>query len=136
MTLIDTGPLVALIDKNDSNHARVLACARTLPPGPLLTTLFCFTETMYFVGKEGGHNAQQRIWDMRRAGKILLHPLSDAELDRMETLMEKYKDLPMNVADASLVVSAETLNISLIFTIDSHFRAFRIHNAGTFQVIP
>ena len=73
---------------------------------------------------------------MRRTGKLLLHPLNDTELDRMETLMEKYKDLPMDVADASLVVTAETLNISSIFTIDSHFRAFRIHNTGTFQIIP
>ena len=39
----------------------------------------------------------------------------------METLMEKYKDLPMDVADASLVVTAETRNISRIFTLDSHF---------------
>lgn len=69
-------------------------------------------------------------------GKLFLHPLNDAELDRMSILMAKYKDLPMDVADASLVVTAETQNISHIFTIDSHFRAFRIHNTGTFQIIP
>jgi uncharacterized protein len=136
VTLTDTGPLIALIDKNDPNHARVLAGAQALPPGPLLTTLLCFTETMYFLAKAGGHSAQQRLWGMRQMGKLLLHPVSEEELDRMETLMAKYKDLPMDVADASLVVTAETLNIARIFTLDSHFRAFRIHNTGTFQIIP
>ena len=82
MILTDTGPLIALLDQNDPNHARCFAAAQNLPKEPLLTTLPCITEVLYFLGKEGGHAAQQKLWDMRRAGKLVVHPLSDSELSR------------------------------------------------------
>lgn len=134
--LTDTGPLIALLDKNDPNHYKCLTEAQSLPVGPLITTLPCFTEAIYFLGKEGGHQAQQRLWSMRSAGKLLIHPQIEAELDRMEYLMQKYKDLPMDIADASIVVAAETLNLDRVFTLDKHFNAYRINGTGFFRVSP
>ena len=91
MTLTDTGPLVALLDRNDPNHARCLSAARNLPVGALITTLPCLTEAMYFVGKEG---------------KLRIHPWDEAEAGRLEAFMARYTDAPMDFADASLVAAA------------------------------
>ena len=136
MILTDTGPLVALADKNEPAHLRCVAATKTLPKSPLLTTWPCFTEAMYLLGKEGGYRAQQELWQLRRRGFVVLHPLMEAEGNRMDALMQQYKDIPMDLADASLVVVAETLNLSLVFTLDSHFSAYRLKNAGAFQVVP
>ncbi len=54
----------------------------------------------------------------------------------MDTLMRQYKDTPMDLADASLVAVAESLGFSRIFTLDSHFRAYRIRQSGVFEIVP
>ena len=51
-------------------------------------------------------------------------------------LMEKYQDVPMDLADASLVAAAERLKLNRIFTIDSDFYVYRIHDKDAFEVIP
>ncbi len=91
---------------------------------------------MYLLHKEGGYRAQDALWQLRRNGTVVLHQLSDAEGDRMDTLMRQYQVIPMDAADASLVAIAESLNIHRIFTIDGHFRAYRINNTGVFDVVP
>lgn len=136
MILTDTGILVALINRNEPDHLRCNEIARQLPRGPLLTTLPCFTEAMHFLKKTGGHKAQRILWNMRREGKVTLHEMSEKEIDRAEVLMEQYHDSPMDFADASLVAVAEILNLSRIFTLDSHFHAYRIHDTKPFEVIP
>jgi predicted nucleic acid-binding protein len=67
MTLTDTGPLVALIDKGDAGHT---ACKIVLPrlSPPLITTWPCMTEAMYLLGKVGGYTFQQALWRLRVAG--------------------------------------------------------------------
>ncbi len=136
MTLTDTGPLVALLDRNDPNHARSLAAVQNLPAGPLITTLPCFTEAMYFVGKEGGHGAQQRLWVLQEAGKLRIHAWDESEVGRMKVLMVRYADAPMDFADASLVVAAESLGLTRILTLDRHFYAYQIHGRTPFDVSP
>ncbi len=55
----------------------------------------------------------------------------------MRELMEKYKDRPMDLADASLVVTAESENLRRIFTLDkTDFSIYRIHNKDTFDILP
>jgi hypothetical protein len=54
VTLTDTGPLVALLNRNDPNHGACAAAAKGLPHGPLVTTWPCFTEAMYLLHKAGG----------------------------------------------------------------------------------
>ena len=136
MILTDTGPIVALLDKNDPNHSRCLLTAKMLSTGALVTTLPCFTEAMYFLAKEGGYSGQRRLWAMRATGKLIIHAWSEAELERMNVLVELYKDTPMDFADASLVATAESLGVSEVFTIDRHFYAYRIHSRTPFKVTP
>ena len=121
MTLTDTGPLVALLDKDDSRHADVVAAAKRLPAGPLLTTWPCFTEAMDLLGTVGGYRYQAELWRLQSARRLVLHELTAAECGRAAALMEKYRDAPMDLADASLVAVAEALNLRQVFTIDSHF---------------
>jgi predicted nucleic acid-binding protein len=76
------------------------------------------------------------LWRLRRQGTLLIHHNTAEEADRMETLMEQYHDTPMDLADASLVAAAEALNTRAIFTLDSHFRAYRIHGREAFEIVP
>jgi predicted nucleic acid-binding protein len=73
---------------------------------------------------------------MRRDGKLIVHFHSDTELSRMEELMLRYRDIPMDFADASLVVLAETTGLRQIFTLDKHFYAYRIREQEVFEVVP
>ena len=136
MTLTDTGPLVALADRNDPAHFRCVASTKTLPKSPLLTTWPCFTEAMYLLDRAGGYRAQEELWQLRRKEIVVLHRLTVAEGDRMDALMLQYKDIPMDLADASLVAVAESLNLTRVFTIDNHFRAYRLGNHGVFEIVP
>jgi predicted nucleic acid-binding protein len=54
----------------------------------------------------------------------------------MRALMRQYHDATMDLTDASLVVTAEGLNLRRIFTLDSHFHAYRIHGTDAFEVVP
>lgn len=135
MTLTDTGPLVAIVNVGEVAHAR---CDSLLPDlsAPLLTTWPCMTEAMYLLGKTGGYRFQKALWRLRTSGLLIVHELSLREADRMQILMDKYHDAPMDLADASLVAVAETLSLRTVFTIDSHFYAYRTADGQAFQVVP
>lgn len=132
----DTGPLVALVNRNDPNHRACVEAAKALPRGPFLTTWPCFTEAMYLVHRAAGHPAQQALWRLHLSGRLSLHQASPAEVERMAALMQTYRDLPMDLADASLVAMAESLGLSRIFTLDRHFHAYRMADGSAPTVVP
>lgn len=136
MTLCDTGPLVALIDGDDPNHARCVATLSALPPQPLLTTWPCLTEAMHLLMRAGGSPAQDQLWGYLADNLVTLHTPDAHEWKRMRTLMARYNDTPMDVADASLVVAAERLNLRRILSLDRHFHAFRVADRFPFEVYP
>ena len=136
MTLCDTGPLVALVDRDDPHHVRCVAALRTLPAQPLLTTWPCLTEAMYLLWRAGGVPAQDELWGYLADGLVVLHAPEAQEWARMRVLMQQYQDAPMDLADASLVVAAERLHLRRIFTVDRHFHAYRIDGTHPFDVIP
>ena len=119
-------------------HHEQCKAARDLLAAPLITTWPCFTEAMYFLGEHhGGWYAQEKLWDYLKDGIIVIHDLSEAEVARMRELMEKYKDRPMDLADASLVATAESENLRRIFTLDkTDFSIYRIHDKDTFDIVP
>jgi len=135
MTLTDSGPLVALLNRDDKYHSR---CVEILPAIrlPLLITMPVLTEAMYFLGDRVGWAAQQRVWEMVRHGRVQIAESSPSRLERMEILMEKYRDIPMDLADASLVALAEAENFRQVFTLDRHFRAYRLSDRRVFQIVP
>lgn len=136
MILTDTGPLVALVNRNDPNHQRCLDVTKQLPATPLVTTWPCLTEAMYLVFQAGGYPAQAALWRWRTAGRLSLHECAASDVDQMAALMEKYKDLPMDLADASLIVAAERLSMRRIFTLDSDFYVYRLSDGSALERLP
>src|SRR5262249_55239900 len=128
-------PLVALLDADDPHHALCVAVAQRLPAELLLTTWPCFTEAMYLLGEVGGYRYQAALWNLRTTGRLRLHEFIAAEADRMALLMDKYKDIPMDLADASLVAVAESLSLRQIFTVDSDFYVYRLSDGSAFEII-
>jgi hypothetical protein len=135
MILTDTGPLVGLLDDDDPNHAACLAAALRLPAGPLWTTWPCFTEAMYLLGEVGGHSYQAALWAMRTAGRLILLDLTPMEADRARALMDQYRDVPMDLADASLVAIAESRALPQIFALDADFYVYRLADGSALDVI-
>jgi predicted nucleic acid-binding protein len=136
VTLTDTGPLVALVNRNDPNHFRCLNASKGLPAGPLLTTWPCLTEAMYLAYRVGGYPAQAALWALRTGGKLVLHDLTLPEIDRIAESMKKYRDTPMDLTDASLVAAAESIGLHRVFTLDSHFYTYRFTDGTVSEVFP
>ena len=134
-TLTDAGPLVALIDRGEEKHS---ACVEVLPTlsAPLLTTWPCFTEAMYLLGDSGRWRYQQALWNYIDTNVLTIHAPTGTETVRIHALMEKYSDRPMDLADASLVATAETRQLRRIFTLDSDFLVYRINDSESFDVVP
>ena len=135
MILTDAGPLVALIDRGEADHARCVAALAEVTP-PLVTTWPAFAEAMYLLGDAAGWSGQEPLWRMIERGELQLAEVSAAMLARMPALMEKYRDLPMDLADAALVALAEERGLSRIFSLDRDFRVYRLPRGRSFAVIP
>ena len=135
MTLCDAGPLVALIDPNEATHA---LCRQSLPKMslPLSITWPCCTEAMYLLYKARGHLAQDQLSDLIESGLLGIRETPVSEQKAMRRLMEKYRDTPMDLADASIVAAAEATGIRRIFTLDSDFRIYRLSDGSAFEVVP
>lgn len=135
MILTDAGPLVAIIDRGEAEHSRCVSALAALTP-PMLTTWPAFTEAMYLLGAAAGWAGQEALWRLVARGDLELAEATPEMVDRMRVLMEKYRDLPMDLADASLVALAEKRGLHRIFTLDGHFRTYRLANGKVFGVVP
>ena len=132
--LVDTGPLVALLDRSDPFH---LDCRKAFQglTDDLVTVWPVLTEAMYML-KSSWH-AQSALWDLVITGPVSILPLSNDDIVRIKELMEKYHDLPMALADAALVCVAEREKIRRVFTLDRKgFGAYRPSRLGHFLLIP
>lgn len=134
-TLTDTGPLVALVNVNDPYHEQADGILSRLPKVPLVTTWPCLTETMYLLFQAGGYSAQDELGGWVADGLLRLHLPTEVEWRRMRELMAQYRDAPMDLADASVVVAAEVLSVSRVFTLDRHFYAYRKTDRIVLEVV-
>jgi len=135
-TLVDAGPLIALIDRGQGDLHRVCVTASSAISGPLLTTWPCLTEAMHFLGNLRGWTGQEALWRFVDRGALRIHAPTESEALRMRALMQTYADTPMDLADASLVAVAEALRLYRIFTLDRDFRVYRINGVTPFEVVP
>ena len=136
MILTDAGTLIAILDRGEEHHQACVECLAELA-GPMLTTWPAFTEAMYLLGEAGGWLAQDTLWALVEQGDIEIAEQGLEHHRRMRTLMEKYKDRPMDLADASLVVLAEKQRLRDIFTLDhADFRVYRLNRRQPFQLWP
>ncbi len=135
MILTDAGPLVALIDTNEQAHERCAEAAAELSM-PLLTTWPAVTEAMYLLRSKVGWRGQEALWKIIVRGDVEMAPIDDEVRDRARALMAKFRDAPMDFADATLVAVAEQRGLRQIFTLDSQFRIYRLHGRNAFEVVP
>ena len=137
MTLVDTGPLVALFDPKDAEHQR---CVQTLKAirGALRTTVPVLTEAFHMLDPGSHGSAALRAFISK--GGVSVWWLDEAMLRRALELMDRYAEHPMDLADASLIVAAESLRTRRVFTLDRRdFRAYRIrrgHREQAVEIVP
>lgn len=129
-TLLDSGPLVAFYSTRDRHHQWAFAAFSALPP-PLLSCEPVLTEACFLVAQNGGRAAA--LVRAVREGIIRIAFDLETEALALESLMERYADGPMSLADACLVRLSELHRDCRVFTLDSHFTRFRRHGR---QLIP
>ena len=91
---------------------------------------------MHILGSAGGYNHQHALWKLYQDGKLLLRDLTTREIEFMQQSMKKYRDQPMDLADASLMAIAEFGGPKDVFTLDSDFRIYRLSNGTALNIIP
>ena len=124
MILTDTGPLVALFDPKDGEHAHAVKILEQVRE-PLITTIPVLTGAFHMLGPAS--QGSGRLRDFVLARGVSVRFLNASGLERSFELMERYADQPMDLADASLVVAAEELSTRKIFTLDrSDFTTYRV----------
>ena len=133
MILIDTGYWCALGNPKDKFHQLALQVTTTLTEDPV-TTWPVITESCHILQRELGAKAASQFINMLRIDSIDIFKIESNHLFRTKTLMEKYADLPMDLADASLVILAEELGHGRILSTDCRdFRTYRWKNHKPFQ---
>ena len=124
MILLDSGPLVAAFRRSERHHQSCRQKLKSLA-GPIATTLPVLTEAFYLLSPESAHADRVRTF-IRRGGAAVID-MDAPQIDRAFDLMEEYRDLPMDFADASLIAAAESLKTVKIFTLDARdFAVYRI----------
>jgi uncharacterized protein len=133
MVTVDTGFWLALANRNDSYHQKAVTVLANVNE-PLITTCSVVTETCYLLLKTMGNHAQVSFINNFFTGGFTVFDLQPHHGRRICELMEKYADLPMDLADASLVVLAENLGHGRILSIDFRdFNTYRWKNHHPFQ---
>jgi uncharacterized protein len=132
--LIDSGAIVAMLDRTDPWH-RLCQNAFLQLHLPLLTSEAVLTEVFHFVGE--AQSKMETAWKFVRSGALVLGKIDHEELPQVHALMSRYWDRPMDFADATLVHLAKRESISAILTIDhDDFATYRISGKRPFKVLP
>jgi uncharacterized protein len=132
--LLDTGVFVALLDRSEKYHGRCAEFLRSFA-GHIYTTEPVLIETIYLLGPSA--RTQEACIEFILRGGATLVPQSSASLERAAALMKKYHDVPMDFADATLVVLAEETGIHEILSLDLRgFAVYRMHGRKPFTIRP
>lgn len=102
---------------------------------PLVTVWPVLTEAMYLL--RSFWQGQNALWEMLETGAVQILSLDHGDAPRMKELMRKYRNLPMDLADAALVRVAEREKLRRIFTLDRRdFEVYRPARLGRFSILP
>ncbi|PZR73387.1 MAG: hypothetical protein DLM52_11185 [Chthoniobacterales bacterium] len=132
--LIDTGAILALLDRSDHWHKRCLQAFNNLPL-PLGTSAAVLAELFHLLDPDAGE--LDVAWRFLDSGAVTVLGIDDSDLHALEDLMKKYHDRPMDFADATLVHLAQRESVLTIFTVDhADFETYRISGRRRFRVVP
>jgi len=120
--LIDAGPLIGLFDRSDSHHFKAVRFLEEFN-GTLWTTWPVITEVSHML--DFSTRVQLAFLEWIRRGGVQLFPLGGDHVERIIELSQKFQDVPMDLADASLIVASEEKGIKEIASIDSDFYLYR-----------
>lgn len=133
MIIVDTGAFVALFHRRDRFHPTARQVFG-ISPEQLITTYPVISETCYLLSQQANLTTAQTFLQGMANEIAQIFPLQLSHLKRMIVLMKKYEDLPMDFADASLVVLAEELGHGRILTLDRRdFSVYRWNDTQPFQ---
>ena len=121
--LIDAGPFIALFDTDDKQHKRIREFL-TRHKYRFISTLPVFTEASYML--KFSVRAQKDFYEWAMYHGVIVNDINQHDLPRIVELTQKYADLPMDFADATLVVTAEKTGIRKIISLDKDFDVYRL----------
>ncbi len=132
--VMDTGPWVALIDRSEAKHEQ---CTEWFPrfEGEIFTSEAVLTEVLFLLNFS--NLAQSAAIEFVLTGAITIVPSSIESLKTAKGLMRKYRNVPMDYADATLVCLAEDLSTARVVTLDrKHFSIYRSPSKKSFVLLP
>ncbi|MCL5070065.1 MAG: PIN domain-containing protein [Actinobacteria bacterium] len=121
-TLIDAGPLIALFNKSDKYHEKTKEFIKNYT-GLLTTSWPVISEVCHML--DFNINAQIDFLKWIKLGGLKVEDIKTEEIDKITRLSEKYSDIPMDLADATLIVISERLGVKEIITIGSDYYIYR-----------
>ena len=136
MILVDTSGLLSALDESQRFHRE---CATVLSDSapPLLLSPFILAELDYLLMRHLGASAQAALLGEVARGAYQLETFGAADIARAKEIVDRYADLRIGLADASIVVLAERHSVNSVLTLDQrHFRAMRIERRKRFKVLP
>jgi predicted nucleic acid-binding protein len=131
-TIVDTGPIVALLVATDLHHAWARGVWSEVEP-PLLTNEAVLSETQFLIARFGGD--PRTVLEFVQRGALQVAFAVQNEVQRLLQLQRAYRDMPMSLADACLVCMAEQFARCRVLTTDSHFRIYRRHRRQQIPVL-
>lgn len=130
--LLDTGPLVALIDRGDHYHSWLKTELATIQP-PLLSCEAVLSEAWFLLQRVS--NGRETLVGLLTSGQILVAFQLNEEIESISELLTRYLSVPISLADASLVRMVEHYPASKVLTLDSDFLIYRKHKNQPIPVI-
>jgi predicted nucleic acid-binding protein len=133
ITLIDTGPLVAFLNRRDRHHGWAVEVLATIR-APLMTCEAVLSEAVYLVRRLAG--GPEKVVELLERGALEASFRLDTESAAVRRLLARYGDRPMDLADACLVRMTELQGDCRVLTIDSEFRdVYRRHGRQTIPTV-
>ena len=130
--IVDAGPLVAYLRKDDADHDWAVEHFKEIPP-PLRTCDAALSEAMFLLHQT--RTGIEPLVALLERRLVIADFIFNAELSSIARLLRRYKDVPMSLADACLVRMSELLADSAVFTLDSDFRIYRKHGRNAIPLI-
>ena len=127
--LIDSGPLIAIFDTDDNHHIAMLKFLSKYQCC-FVSTIAVFTEVSHMLDFNTKAQNDFYKWVMHKG--VIINDISQSDMPRLVELTEKYADLPMDFADATLLITAEKTGIREIISLDKHFDIYRLSTGKKF----
>ncbi len=137
--IVDTGPLLAVLDEDDAHHVASVAAFAALAGHreALVVPIAVLLETCQLIGRRVGPVQEAQFLRLCTAGEFQIESLVDDDLLRAAELVDRYSDARIGFANASIVAVAERLDVTRILTLDRrHFGVIRPRHCAGFDLIP